>query len=80
MNDLGSDGSVSDRYRFLLPSNRRHRCGEYLRMAQEISLVISVGSFGLVVGFLSGYSVRAYLSHQRRRRETLRGSMSITPV
>jgi hypothetical protein len=55
-------------------------CGEYLRMAQEISLVISVGSFGLVVGFLSGYSIRAYLSHQRRRRETLRGSMSITPV
>jgi hypothetical protein len=49
-------------------------------MAQEISLVISVGSFGLVVGFLSGYSIRAYLSHQRRRREMLRGSMSITPV
>ena len=37
-------------------------CGEDLSMAQEISLVISVGSFGLVVGFLSGYpSARFYL-------------------
>jgi hypothetical protein len=36
-------------------------------MAQELSLVISVGSFGLVVGFLTGYSLRAYLSHLHRK-------------
>jgi len=43
-------------------------------MAQEISLVISVGSFGVVIGFLTGYSVRAYLSRlQRKRRESLWG-------
>jgi len=32
-------------------------------MAEEISLVMSVGCFALVVGFLSGYAVRAYLSY-----------------
>jgi len=37
-------------------------------MAQEISLAMSVGSFGLVVGFLAGYAVRAYLSHLHRSR------------
>ena len=36
-------------------------------MAHEISLVISVGSFGLVVGFLSGYALRAYLSLRHRK-------------
>lgn len=38
-------------------------------MAQELSLGISVGSFGFVIGFLSGYAVRAYLSlvHRKKR-------------
>jgi hypothetical protein len=39
-------------------------------MAQEISLGISAGSFGFVIGFLSGYAVRAYLSlvHRKQRK------------
>jgi hypothetical protein len=37
-------------------------------MAHEISLAMSVGSFALVVGFLTGYAVRAYFSHLHRRR------------
>jgi hypothetical protein len=37
-------------------------------MAQDISLVISVGFFGFVVGFLTGYSIRAYLSNLQRKR------------
>jgi hypothetical protein len=36
-------------------------------MTQEISLAISVGCFGLVAGFLSGYSLRAYLSFLHRK-------------
>jgi hypothetical protein len=45
-------------------------CWEYLTMAHEISLGISAGSFGFVVGFLSGYAVRAYLSlvHRKQRK------------
>jgi hypothetical protein len=45
-------------------------CWEYLTMADEISLGISAGSFGFVVGFLSGYAVRAYLSlvHRKQRK------------
>jgi hypothetical protein len=35
----------------------------HVSMAEEISLVMSVGCFALVVGFLSGYAVRAYLSY-----------------
>jgi Na+/glutamate symporter len=34
---------------------------------QEIALAISAASFGLVIGFLAGYAVRAYISHQRHR-------------
>jgi Na+/glutamate symporter len=34
---------------------------------QEIAIAISAASFGLVVGFLAGYAVRAYLSYLRRR-------------
>lgn len=50
----------------------------YLTMAQEISLAISVGCFGFVVGFMAGYAMRAYLSYLHRRphlyrRGTLRG-------
>jgi len=41
-------------------------------MAQEISLAMSVGSFGLVVGFLTGYAVRAYFSHLHRRQKSFR--------
>ena len=41
-------------------------------MAQEISLAISVGCFGLVVGFMAGYAVRAYLSYLHRRPDLLR--------
>jgi hypothetical protein len=32
----------------------------------EISLAISATSFGLIVGFLAGYAVRAYISYRRR--------------
>jgi hypothetical protein len=35
-------------------------------MGNEIALAISTTSFGLVVGFLAGYGVRAYLSYLRR--------------
>jgi Na+/glutamate symporter len=34
---------------------------------QGISLAISAACFGLVVGFLAGYAVRAYISHLRHR-------------
>jgi len=33
----------------------------------EISLAISATSFGMIVGFLAGYAVRAYISYSRRR-------------
>jgi len=46
-------------------------------MAHEISLVVSAGSFGLVVGFLTSYSVRAYVSHLQWKRRHLWG---VTPV
>jgi len=49
-------------------------------MAQEISLAISVGSFGLVVGFLSGYAVRAYLSLRHRKLEKYNGGVVTTGV
>ena len=41
-------------------------------MGQEIALAISVGSFGFVVGFLTGYAVRAYLSYMRHRLSLFR--------
>jgi fructose-specific phosphotransferase system IIC component len=34
---------------------------------QEIALAISAACFGLVVGFLAGYAVRAYISYIRHR-------------
>jgi hypothetical protein len=34
---------------------------------QEIAIAISGVCFGLVIGFLSGYAVRAYISYVRRR-------------
>ena len=34
---------------------------------QEIALAISAICFGLVIGFLTGYAVRAYLSYRHRR-------------
>jgi len=34
---------------------------------QEIALALSVACFGLVVGFLVGYAVRAYISYIRHR-------------
>ena len=74
---------LMDRFQTFSVLSRRRTggigCGAYLSMAQELSLVTGVGSFGHVLGFLCDYSVRAYLSHQRRRG-TLRGSMNITPV
>jgi hypothetical protein len=33
----------------------------------EISLAISAGCFGLVIGFLAGYGARAYMSYLRHR-------------
>jgi Na+/glutamate symporter len=33
----------------------------------EISFAISTASFGLVIGFLAGYAVRAYISRHRHR-------------
>jgi hypothetical protein len=39
----------------------------------ELSLAISATSFGMVVGFLTGYAARAYISYRRRhrRKETI---------
>jgi hypothetical protein len=34
---------------------------------QEIAIAISAASFGMVVGFLAGYAVRAYISYLRHR-------------
>jgi fructose-specific phosphotransferase system IIC component len=34
---------------------------------QEIALALSAACFGLVVGFLAGYAVRAYISYIRHR-------------
>jgi uncharacterized membrane protein (Fun14 family) len=34
---------------------------------QQIALAISAGSFGLIIGFLAGYAMRAYISHLRHR-------------
>src|SRR5215472_4591204 len=34
---------------------------------QEIALAISAICFGLVIGFLAGYAVRAYISYRHRR-------------
>jgi Na+/glutamate symporter len=34
---------------------------------QQIAIAISAAGFGLVVGFLAGYAVRAYISYLRRR-------------
>jgi hypothetical protein len=34
---------------------------------QEIALVLSAVCFSLIVGFLAGYGVRAYLSYLRHR-------------
>jgi len=56
-----------------------HRCAEPIcssgreltaRVAMasaEISLAISAGCFGLVIGFFAGYAPRAYMSYLRRR-------------
>jgi hypothetical protein len=33
----------------------------------DIALALSAVCFGLVIGFLAGYAVRAYLSQLRRR-------------
>jgi hypothetical protein len=33
---------------------------------REIALAISAICFGLVIGFLTGYAVRAYISYRRR--------------
>jgi uncharacterized membrane protein (Fun14 family) len=35
----------------------------------EISLAISAACFGLVIGFIAGYAVRAYISWHRHRWE-----------
>ena len=42
---------------------------------QEIALAISAICFGLVIGFLTGYAVRAYISY-RHRRSNYGGSAS----
>jgi hypothetical protein len=34
---------------------------------QEIALAISTICFGLVIGFLTGYAVRAHISYRHRR-------------
>jgi hypothetical protein len=34
---------------------------------QEIALAISAASFGLVLGLLAGYAIRAYISYLRHR-------------
>jgi hypothetical protein len=34
---------------------------------QQIALAISAASFGLVIGFLAGYAMRAYISYLRHR-------------
>jgi hypothetical protein len=34
---------------------------------QEIAIAISAAFFGMVVGFLAGYAVRAYISYLRHR-------------
>jgi uncharacterized membrane protein (Fun14 family) len=34
---------------------------------QEIALALSATSFGLVIGFLAGYALRAYVSYRRHR-------------
>ena len=42
---------------------------------QEMALAISAICFGLVIGFLTGYAVRAYISY-RHRRSNYGGSAS----
>jgi len=34
---------------------------------QQITLAISAASFGVVIGFLAGYAIRAYISYLRHR-------------
>lgn len=41
----------------------------------EIALAVSAGSFGMFIGFLTGYAVRAYVSYLRRSSR-LRGRIS----
>src|SRR5205814_8761769 len=47
--------------------------GLFMMANPEISLAISATSFGMVVGFLTGYAARAYISYRRRhrRKETI---------
>jgi uncharacterized membrane protein (Fun14 family) len=40
---------------------------------QEIALAISAASFGMVIGFVAGYAVRAYISYLRHRSKQDRG-------
>jgi hypothetical protein len=39
---------------------------------QQIALAISAASFGLVIGFLAGYAVRACISYLRHRGKVRR--------
>ena len=38
---------------------------------QELSLAISATSFGLIVGFLAGYAMRAYTSYRRKLKRVI---------
>jgi hypothetical protein len=38
----------------------------------EIALALSTGCFGLVIGFLAGYAVRASISRHRHRQNYMR--------
>jgi hypothetical protein len=40
---------------------------DFVMASPEITLAISAVAFGVVIGFLSGYSVRAYISFLHRR-------------
>jgi len=40
---------------------------------QEIAIAVSAGSFGMFIGFLAGYAVRAYISYLRHRSRRYSG-------
>jgi hypothetical protein len=56
-----------------LQANLKTECCKSLRRSrvaminQELAIAISAASFGMVVGFLTGYAVRAYISYLRHR-------------
>jgi NhaP-type Na+/H+ or K+/H+ antiporter len=48
---------------------------------QEIAIAISAAFFGMVVGFLAGYAVRAHISYLRHRsKDTWRRPSQSMPI